>query len=270
MIRIFNPYTCFMSSFFNKSGVSTLAKSVFFVLFFSCTLLLKQQASAQVIYQGGSDVQFLYGHSLKGPGNLATITLEHFGSYGAFEQFGFTDLSNDVSLRSPDMYLEWYPKLSLSRATGRDIKLGPIRDVALAGGINVLFGGPEDFFVSLAGAAFKFNIPGNGLFQVETYYYKQDGAEYDGTYQFTPSWDIPLPVSEKVHLRFRGFMDFIGESGPASAQYLTQPQLFIDLGNTWAKPGKVYLGSEWRYWKNVAGIKGLEESILQANLMFNL
>lgn len=120
--------------------------------------------------------------------------------------------------------------MSLSLATGKEIKLGPISDVLLSGGLNVLFGGYEDFVVYTAGPAFRFRIPGSGLLQLETYYYKQHGEEYDGTYQFTPSWDVALPVSETVRLRFRGFMDFIGDRGPGSTQYLTQPQLFLDLG----------------------------------------
>ncbi|MBC5773044.1 hypothetical protein H8S95_03125 [Pontibacter sp. KCTC 32443] len=231
-------------------------------------LLINSSAHAQIIYNGGSDVQFLYGRNLKEKADLATITFEHFGDYGSFEHFGFADLSNDVSLKSPDLYLEYYPKVSLGRATGTELKLGPISDVLLGAGINVLFGGPEDFFVYTFGPAIKFGIP--GLLQLETYYYKQHGSSYNGTYQITPSWDIPLPASDKVQFRFRGFMDFIGDRGPGSSQYLTQPQLFLDLGALRAKPGKVYVGSEWRYWKNVAGIKELDESILQANLMFNL
>ncbi|MGV3587873.1 MAG: hypothetical protein ACO1OF_12780 [Adhaeribacter sp.] len=227
-------------------------------------------ATAQVIYQGGTNVQFLYGRNLQQSGDLATVTLEHFGGYGALEHFGFADLFNDVSLQSPSLYLEWYPKVSLSRALGREIKSGPLSDVSLAGGINVLFGGSEDFFVYTAGPAFRFRIPGSGLLQLETYYYKQHGSQYHGTYQFTPSWDIVLPVAGKARFRFRGFMDFIGDRGPGRTQYLTQPQLFYDLGNVWGKPNKIFLGSEWRYWKNVAGNAGLEESILQANLLINL
>ncbi|WP_162054242.1 hypothetical protein [Pontibacter pamirensis] len=253
-----------------KSGILLNKKSFLLILFFALSLLINRQAEAQVIYQGGSNVQLLYGRNLKQPGDLATVTVEHFGSYGALEQFVFGDLFNDASLASPNLYMEWYPKVSLSRATGREIKLGPISDVLLSGGINVLFGGTEDFFVYTAGPAFKFRIPGSGLLQLETYYHKQLGEEYDGTYQLTPSWDVALPVSEKVHLRFRGFMDFIGDRGPGSTQYLTQPQLFLDLGNTWGKPGKTYIGSEWRYWNNVAGIEGLEESFLQANLLISL
>lgn len=240
------------------------------LLFFALALLAGRQADAQVIYQGGSNVQLLYGSRLNQSGDLATFTYEHFGSYGALEHFGFVDLANDVSLRSPDVYLEYYPKVSLSRATGREIAFGPVSDVLLATGVNVLLGGTEDFFVYTVGPAFKFRIPGSGLLQLETYYYKQHGGEYNGTYNITPSWDIPLPASAKVHLRFRGFMDFIGDRGPGTTQYVTQPQLLLDLGNLRGKPGKVFFGSEWRYWNNVAGIEDLNESILQANLLFNL
>ncbi len=253
---------------FTKPTIHSGKDSFFLLLFFALALFISSKADAQIIYNGGSDVQFLYGRNLKQKGDLATITLEHFGDYGAFEHFGFADLSNDVSLKSPELYLEYYPKISLGRATGTELKVGPISDVMVGGGINVLFGGPEDFFVYTVGPAIKFGIP--GLLQLETYYYKQHGSEYSGTYQITPSWDIPLPASDKVQFRFRGFMDFIGDRGPGSTQFLTQPQLFLDMGALKGKPGKVYLGSEWRYWNNVAGIKGLDESILQANLMFNL
>lgn len=72
------------------------------------------------------------------------------------------------------MYLEYFPKESLSRATGREIALGPISDVLLRGG-------PEDSFAYAVGPARKFWILGSGLLRLETYY-KQHGEEYDGTY----------------------------------------------------------------------------------------
>ncbi|CAM3801069.1 hypothetical protein POKO110462_20390 [Pontibacter korlensis] len=242
------------------------------LVFFSVLLLLIfcRTAQAQVMYTGGSNLQLLYGRHLNQSGDMATITFEHFGMRGAFEHFGFADLSNNVSLQSPALYAEWYPKVSLSRATGSEVRLGPVNDVLLGGGVNVLFGGTEDFFVYLLGPAFKFALPGQGLLQLETYYYKQHGSEYNGTFQITPSWDVKLPASEIIHLRFRGFMDFIGDRGPGAAQYLTQPQLFLDLGNLKGKPGRVYAGTEWRYWHNVVGLRDVNESILQVNLLFQL
>ncbi|MFD2247555.1 hypothetical protein [Pontibacter ruber] len=229
-----------------------------------------QKVYAQVSYDGGSNVQLLYGRHLNQSEDLATITLEHFGSVGAFEQFGFGDLYNDVSLKSPNLYAEWYPKVSITRALGTEIASGPISDVLLGGGVNVLFGGNEDFFAYLAGPAVKFRIPGSGLLQLETYYYKETAGDFKGTYQITPSWDIPLPISERVRLRARGFADFIGDRGEGEKQFLTQPQLLLDLGNLWAKPNAVFFGSEWRYWHNVVGIDGVNESVLQANLLINI
>jgi nucleoside-specific outer membrane channel protein Tsx len=248
-----------------------LKRKVVLPLVLLCLFFMQplRQVKAQVLYEGGSNVQFLYGRNLERTGALATISLEHFGIYGAFEQFGFADTYNNVSLKSPNIYTEWFPKLSLSRATGSELKLGPLNDVLLGGGVNVLFGGEGDFFVYLAGTAFKFNMPGKGLLQVETYYYKQTGGEYDGTYQITPSWDIPFSVTDKVRLRARGFLDYIGDRGPGTTQLVTQPQLLLDMGNLWGKPDGVFFGSEWRYWHNVVGLEGVDESILQANLLFN-
>ncbi|WP_276499187.1 hypothetical protein [Pontibacter litorisediminis] len=255
---------------FTPSSISSLGKYLLLPLCLLVLLLPLKQASAQVMYQGGSNLQLLYGRHLNQSNDLATITFEHFGMAGAFEHFGFADLSNDVTLAGPSLYAEWYPKLSLSRTTGSEVALGPVSDVLLGGGVNVLFGGDEDFFVYLLGPAFKFRLPGQGLLQLETFYYKQNGSAYHGTYQFTPSWDIPLPASEKVRLRFRGFMDFIGDRGPGTTQYLTQPQLLLDLGGLRGKPGKVYAGTEWRYWHNVVGLEGVNESVLQLNVLFQL
>jgi nucleoside-specific outer membrane channel protein Tsx len=149
------------------------------------------------------------------------------------------------------------------------LNLGPLSDVLLGGGVNVLFGGEGDFFVYLAGTVLKFDIPEPGLFQLETYYYKQTGGTYDGTYPITPSWDIPFSVTDKFRLRAPGFLDYIGDRGLDATQLVTQPQLLLDMGNFWGKPDAVFFRSEWRYWHNVVGLERVDESILQANLLFN-
>lgn len=233
-------------------------------------LLPVREASAQVSYEANSNVQLLYGKNLDRAGkDLATITLEHFGTYGAVEQFGFADIFNSISLESPEIYVEWYPKVSLGRASGSDIQIGPLSDVLLGSGINVLFGGEGDFFVYVAGPVWKFEIPGFDLFQLETYYYRQIGEGLSGTYQITPSWDIPLPITDKYRLRTRGFTDFIGDRGSGRAQFIAQPQILLDIGNLWNKPGGVYFGTEWRYWRNVAGAEEINESIIQSNLLIH-
>lgn len=225
---------------------------------------------AQMSYEANSNVQFLYGENLKEEGpDLATITLEHVGLFGPIEHFGFADFFNNVEFERPDVYVEWYPKVSLGRASGEDIKIGPLSDLLLGGGINVLFGGESDFFVYVIGPVWKFDIPGFSLLQIETYYYRETGEGLRGTYQITPSWDVPLPINDRIRLRTRGFTDFIGDRGPGRAQIVSQPQLLLDIGNLWNNPDKIFFGSEWRYWRNRGGMKGVTESIIQSNLLIH-
>jgi nucleoside-specific outer membrane channel protein Tsx len=233
-------------------------------------LIPPRQAKAQGSYEANSNVQFLYGKNFdRGSRDLATITLEHFGVYRAFEQFGFADIFNNVNLESPDIYVEWYPRFSLGRASGRNINIGPLSDILLGSGINVLLGGSGDFFVYVAGPVWKFEIPGFDLFQLETYYYRQIGEGLGGTYQITPSWDVPIPITDRYRFRTRGFTDFIGDRGPGKAQIIAQPQLLLDIGNFWNKPGGIYFGTEWRYWHNVLGMEGATESIIQSNILIH-
>lgn len=249
-----------------KAGMR-LRQILHFMLFI-CFLFQSRQVEAQESYETNSNVQLLYGRDLDNAAKgLATITLEHFGAYGALEHFGFADIYNNINLESPDLYVEWYPKVSVM--PGRGNKIGPLSDILLGSGINVLFGGEGDFFVYLAGPVWKFDITGIDLFQLETYYYRQVGEEFDGTYQITPSWDIPLPLTDRYRLRTRGFIDFIGDRGPGTTQLVTHPQLLLDIGNLLYRPGGIYFGTEWRYWRNVLGVKGVSESIIQTNLLIH-
>jgi hypothetical protein len=59
------------------------------------------------------------------------------------------------------------------------------------------------------------------------------------------------------------FVDFIGSHGSCASQTLSQPQLKLDVGNFWSKPGKAYVGVEWKYWRNKFGIAGLKEDFPQ-------
>jgi nucleoside-specific outer membrane channel protein Tsx len=230
-----------------------------------------KKATAQTGYESCSNIQFLYGKNLDPAGaNLATITFEHVGTYGPVEHFGFTDILKEMNMESPDIYIEWYPKLSLGRIRGKESKMGLLNDVLLGGGINTLFGEDSDFFVWLAGPVWKFNIPGFDLFQLETYYYRQsDFKENDfrGTYQITPSWDVPFQIHDQFKFRVRGFVDFIGDRGPGKSQIIAQPQFLLDIGNFWNKPDNFFFGTEWRHWRNIAGTEGMNESIIQLELL---
>lgn len=223
-------------------------------------------------YEGNSNIQFLYGKSLfpENP-DLATITLEHFGNYGAFEHFGFTDIM-DYSDGYFDLYSEYYPRFSLSDITNTNLRVGPLKEVFIGGGINALWRNIDQFFVVLAGPLLTFEVPGFNLFQLETYYYRQIG--FQGSFQVTYVWDAPISLNERYKFRTRGFIDYIGpynslnQNDSFSTQILAQPQLLLDFGNLWGSPGKGFVGTEYRYWYNYTGTPGRVESILQLVFFF--
>ncbi|MEX2639075.1 MAG: outer membrane protein OmpK [Balneolales bacterium] len=230
--------------------------------------------NAQATYQGSSGIEFLYGEDFPPAGNdLVTVTPTHSGIYGVFEQYGFVDLYYEAHGEETSAHLEWYPKMSLSRLSGRQVGAGPVTDILLGAGINVDFGEGSNPWVWLAGPAWKFAVPGFDSFQLETYYYRQvdyNGNEFKGTYQITPSWDIFLPLSEQLRFRFTGFVDFIGDRGPGHNQIITQPQFLLDIGNLWNNPGRIFAGTEWRYWHNKGGVEGVTESVPQLELRIEL
>ncbi|MFK8068468.1 MAG: hypothetical protein AB8D52_09490 [Gammaproteobacteria bacterium] len=47
------------------------------------------------------------------------------------------------------------------------------------------------------------------------------------------------------------------------------PRLLLDVGNVFGyKQGKLMAGIEYQYWHNKFGIKGVTESVVQAQLMW--
>lgn len=231
-----------------------------------CSLLLPSLPSVAQEYSGYSSLQLLYGKEQESSGiQLSTLTAEHVGSYGVFEQFGFADFMYNSTNDNFDIYLEWYPKLHLLPYSEEKKGWGPFSAILFGGGINVMVLNPDDFFVALGGPVWQFSVPGFDLLQLETYLYQQ--LEYSLSYQLTLSWELPLKISEVVRFRFRGFIDHIGPYDEMDNQLITQPQLLLDAGNLWSSPGHIYTGLEWKYWHNFAGMEGVTESIPQLEIL---
>ena len=65
--------------------------------------------------------------------------MQHAGSWQLGDSFFFVDILNDGvhdGFNNRDIYGEWYPTLSFSKLADTEFRLGPIRDIALVGGIN--------------------------------------------------------------------------------------------------------------------------------------
>lgn len=194
-----------------------------------------------------------------------TATFEHFSTWAYGDNFFFVDT---IFARDGDrdvlLYAEYYPRFSLSRSTGRDLSAGPLSDVSLALGVNA---GSDDFRVFLGGLGFNFAVPGFEVFQIDTYAYDQRGSPT--TYQVTWTWDTRFDVTERLRLRFRGFVDYIGERDDAGeAQIVAQPQLLVDVGRFWNTPDVLYVGAEYFYWHNKFGLDGVTDDVVQAELLW--
>lgn len=84
----------------------------------------------------------------------------------------------------------------------------------------------------------------------------------------TPAWKLPFSIGN-TKWSFEGFTDFIGSKGAAHHQLvLSQPQLRLDAGDLLGHSDHLYVGIEYQYFHNKYGIKGLNESLPQALVLW--
>jgi nucleoside-specific outer membrane channel protein Tsx len=228
------------------------------------------------------DVQLLYGSRFREPGvdqdvPKWTVTLENSSAWSWGSSYFFIDYlrSDSADQNATEFYGEWYPSASIGRMSGRDLSLGPLRDVSITMGFNA---GSKSTgaspLVFLPGLTFDFKIPGFQFFSLGTFAYI-DRGRFDGqdngcnatTYQITPSWSLPFALGP-ARFRFDGFIDFIGSHGQCASQIVSQPTIKIDLGSFGGKPDRLFAGVEWAYWRNKYGISGFNQTAPQAVLMW--
>jgi nucleoside-specific outer membrane channel protein Tsx len=103
-----------------------------------------------------TELQYQYGNFVNpftGERHYASVlTFQHASPWSLGDSFIFIDWTDDHGadgFNEKSMYGEWYPTLSLGRVSNRTIGAGPIRDVALIGGLN--FGNEADIFKVVPG-----------------------------------------------------------------------------------------------------------------------
>ncbi len=68
------------------------------------------------------------------------LTVQHAMGWQLGDSFFVVDILDDGGhdgFNDKNLYGEWYPTLSFSKLADTEIRMGPIRDIALIGGINV-------------------------------------------------------------------------------------------------------------------------------------
>ena len=239
---------------------------------------------------GDTEIVYLYGTKFQEPFNpndvtKNIITLQLASGYKYGSNFFFCDLlrSDGADNNAGEVYCEWYTHLSLSAISGKKVGVGFIKDVTLTAGINYgaknTGANPRIF---LPGASLILDVPSFAFFNVDVLAYidhgnfKPDSATtlpacggYKTTYQITPAWKLPFNIGPTKWV-FEGFADFIGSHGTCDSQFLTQPQLRLDVGNFFGKPDTFYVGIEYQYWHNKFGFSGLTDNFPQFMVAWKL
>ena len=172
------------------------------------------------------------------------------------DNFVWFDITNPTK-KGSSVYTEVSPRLSASKITGKKFSVGPIKDVLAA--FTLEAGNASTVRSYLWGVGVDWDIPGFDLLQ--TNFYKRKTPHIQGSgYQLTGVWSVPFCVSD-VKLTFSGFFDWVpstygnDSTGKINKNFLTAPQLLVDVGNFWGKQGHLFAGVEYQYWINKFGIK---------------
>ncbi len=236
-------------------------------------------SQANIFDWSSTDVQYLQGDGYHMPQNphdisRSIITLNHVDGWAMGRNFFFMDtwVSEQGEPSQVNIYGEFYSYLSLSKMAGKKLSYGIFKDLNLAAGINAgenLGSDQSGPRVILYGANVDFNLPGFELFSVDFLRHDILGPTPLGSsWQITPVWKFPFTLLG-THWSLEGFADFIGKKGSNYARNaLAQPQIRLDVGDFFGVDDRLFVGIEYQYWHNKFGIKGLQESLPQALLIW--
>ena len=248
-----------------------------------CLVLFSGKARAQgfsiteLQYQGGSS----FGeYPTSPPGFQNILTLQHASGWDYGENFFFLDMKCcEGADANRDMYLEWYPFLSLGAMTGKDYSWGPIKGIGPLGGVN--WGAQAKVLKITPGFRFQLDLPGF-VFANLDYLYMVDrnqglaagGApEESNSHLVDFNWALPFEVAGGT-FSLEGHGEWhsprSNELG-ANLPYwvLLQPQLRFDLGKALAgEAGRFYAGIEFHLWINKFGFEDADEVLPQLLLVY--
>ncbi len=168
---------------------------------------------------------------------MTTLTLEHYSTWEYGDNFFFVDnQEGDFDHFGTKLeyitYMEWAPRLSLSKLSGTQLQFGIVKDLYLSGQINQ----GEGYHATLLGAGMDLELPFFAVFGLNVYQ-KEDNFDNSLT-QTTINWLMPLgPVV------FEGFVDITEDDT------LAQPQLLLDFEAFGLSRDRLLAGVELYYYK---------------------
>ena len=211
------------------------------------------------------------------------LTVQQASSWSLGDSFVFIDILDDGvadGFNDLEFYGEWYPTLSFGKLADRTVGGGPVRDVALIGGMN--FDGDANVFKWLPGARLSWDVPGFIFFNTDLTAFidassglERGGAPRTGdSFMFDVSWGAAFDLGSQSFW-FTGHAEYIGattnELGDAVKGWiLAQPQLGWDIGKAMTgSPNQLFLGVEYQYWWNKLGVDD-DDNVAQLWVMWRL
>ena len=234
-----------------------------------------------------TEFHYQFGHLVNPFASPATtartqiLTLQQASTWKGGDSFFFVDIIDDAGIdgfNDKDLYSEWYPTLSFSKVSGSTVGAGPIRDVALIGGINI--DGDANFLKFLPGVRLSWSVPGfvflntdmTAFFDASTGFASGGAAQTSQSYMFDVNWLSIFSIGNQS-FNFMGHAEYIGattirEDVPFNRNLngwiLAQPQFVWDLGNAiGGEPAanQFFIGVEYQYWRNKLGAEADENTV---------
>ena len=248
-----------------------------------CLLVSSGMARAQgwsateLQYQGGRS---LSEHPLSPSGFQHILTLQHASGWEYGENFFFLDMKCCAgSDANRDMYLEWYPYLSLGAVTGKDISWGLIKGIGPLGGLN--WGAQSKVLKITPGFRLQLDIPAFSFANLDYLYMvdRNQGVAAGGAPKESNShlidfnWALPFEIGDGT-FSLEGHGEWNSprrnEFGISLPHWiLLQPQLRLDIGKALGRqPERFFAGIEFHVWINKFGFEDADEILPQLLLVY--
>jgi len=231
----------------------------------------------EVQYQVGAAMK---EHDASPTGIQHLLTFQHASSWNRGENFFFVDMAccEGAGAANRDIYMEWYPFVSLESVTGRKFAWGPVRGVGPLGGIN--WGAQDKVLKITPGFRLQLDLPGFAFANLDYLYLVDRSAglaeggapESDNSHVIDFNWALPFRIGKRAfslegHAEWQSSRNT--EVGHAPYWILMQPQLRLDVGKALAgSPGRFFAGTELHIWINKFGFEDADEVIPQFLAVF--
>ena len=188
-----------------------------------------------------------------------TITAEYAAKLKYSDVFFFVDQAWDKDDEA-STYLELAPRLSLGEVSGKDLSMGPIKDVLIATTWehNAGYDKNSEFNNFLYGIGFALDIPYTQYANIN--FYKADNDLTDDDYQMTITYAVPFKLGSEDFL-VDAFLDWSTAEDDHKSEMNWTTQWKWNVGKHISPDTRLYLGAEWSVWNNKYGTDHDENNV---------